>query len=209
VVGPVLAALFVLWVMVRAVAVWWPKRSATPDPALNIDHALARAATLVIALLLAHSLTDYPLRTGALMVVFAFSAALLVVPPPEPGGALAEDAGRGRASRSADVASRTRSRATAEAVASLAPAVAAEPPKPRQRTRRMPPAVPGPVTNPVLEEANWPDAWRTPPKGGPARSWPTASGMPAPSATAGSAEPALPDPAPNPPPPNPRVKGGV
>jgi hypothetical protein len=192
VVGPVLAVLFVLWVLVRAVAVWWPRSSAAPDSVLNIDHALARAATLVIALLLAHSLTDYPLRTGALMVVFAFSAALLVAPPPEPVSAPTQDAGRGRASRSTAVSTQTRSRPAAEASAATNnPVAPAETPKPRERTRRMPPVVPGPVTNPVLEEANWPDVWRTPPKAGQARSWPTAA-TPAP--VAPSAAPAAPQP---------------
>ena len=45
-----------------------------------IDLLLARAATITIALLLAHSFVDYPLRTNALMGLFAFCCALLVAP---------------------------------------------------------------------------------------------------------------------------------
>ena len=37
--------------------------------------------TIIIALLIGHSVVDYPLRTGALMAVFAFAAALTVPPP--------------------------------------------------------------------------------------------------------------------------------
>ena len=35
----------------------------------------------MIALLIGHSVVDYPLRTNALMAVFAFAAALTVPPP--------------------------------------------------------------------------------------------------------------------------------
>ena len=158
--GPALIALFVLWLLVRAVAVWRPaplegeKPRETPSRRSGhlIDHSLARAATLVIALLIAHSATDYPLRTGALMVVFAFATALLV-PPPLLG--LASDP---------PAAAAALTTATAEAV------------KPhRARTRRMPPAPPVPLVNPVLSQASWPDAWRQPNEVLPhARSWPTA-----------------------------------
>ena len=45
-----------------------------------IDLLLARAATISIALLLLHSFVDYPLRTNALMGVFALCCALLIPP---------------------------------------------------------------------------------------------------------------------------------
>jgi hypothetical protein len=35
---------------------------------------------LIIALLAAHSLVDYPLRTGAMMAIMAFACALLIAP---------------------------------------------------------------------------------------------------------------------------------
>src|SRR5690606_465747 len=42
---------------------------------------LARAATIALGLLVAHSVVDYPLRTGAMAAVFAFACGLLVTPP--------------------------------------------------------------------------------------------------------------------------------
>jgi hypothetical protein len=73
----VLAGLFLLWfwrVTVRA----WGARDIAADAA-----TVARAASIVILLLLLHSLVDYPLRTTALMVVFSFCAALMIVPRDE------------------------------------------------------------------------------------------------------------------------------
>lgn len=78
VVGPILLGGFGFWLIRRSVEVWRRSRSG----GLGIDQSLTRAATLIIALLLAHSLVDYPLRTGAMMVVFAVACALLIDPPP-------------------------------------------------------------------------------------------------------------------------------
>lgn len=74
--GMVLAAAFVTWVGSRLVRIW---RQA-PAGGHEIDHSLARAAVVAVGLLLAHSLVDYPLRTGAIMAIFAFSCALLIEP---------------------------------------------------------------------------------------------------------------------------------
>jgi O-antigen ligase len=41
----------------------------------------ARAASLILAMLIAHSLVDYPLRTAALSAIFAFCAGILAVRP--------------------------------------------------------------------------------------------------------------------------------
>ena len=76
-VGLVLMTIFVLWLMVETVRVWW-SRGAYGE---QVDRALARAATLIIALLIAHSFVDYPLRTNAMMAIAAFCCALLVRPP--------------------------------------------------------------------------------------------------------------------------------
>jgi hypothetical protein len=46
----------------------------------GIDLSLARAATLVAGLIIAHSFVDYPLRTGAIMGLLAFACGLLVEP---------------------------------------------------------------------------------------------------------------------------------
>ena len=67
---------FLIWFGLRSANVW--RRS--PTDVRTIDVLLMRAATIVIPLIIAHSFFDYPLRTGAMMAVFAFSCALLVEP---------------------------------------------------------------------------------------------------------------------------------
>jgi hypothetical protein len=76
VVGLGLAIVFVAWLATRSVKVWFGR-----DLTLSgIDLSLARAATLVVGLIIAHSLVDYPLRTGAIMGLLAFACGLLVEP---------------------------------------------------------------------------------------------------------------------------------
>ncbi|HWV83441.1 MAG TPA: O-antigen ligase family protein [Hyphomicrobiaceae bacterium] len=64
------------WIAAACVRVW---RSGLPGAGQR-DSLLACAATLVLFLLLMHSMVDYPLRTTALMAVFAFAAALVHAP---------------------------------------------------------------------------------------------------------------------------------
>lgn len=73
VVGPILVVLFLAWFLVRTVAVW---RSSDERGA-----TLARGASVVVVLILAHSTLDYPLRTPAMATVFAFACALLAPSP--------------------------------------------------------------------------------------------------------------------------------
>src|SRR5262249_5223380 len=47
----------------------------------QLDWSLIHAATIVPALLLIHSLVDFPLRTGANLAIMAFACALLIEPP--------------------------------------------------------------------------------------------------------------------------------
>jgi O-antigen ligase len=75
--GVALAALFLWWFSSRAIAIWRPG----PGERRDDDLTLQRAATVVIVLLLAHSLVDYPLRTTAMASVFALACALLITPP--------------------------------------------------------------------------------------------------------------------------------
>lgn len=85
--GGVLAILIQLafagWLAVRTLELWrrpWPL-------AAPVDHALARAAAFACAVVILHSVVDYPLRTTALASVFALACALLVAPgiwPPRP-----------------------------------------------------------------------------------------------------------------------------
>ena len=91
VLGLVLMGLFAVWLVRRSVAIW---RSTPPDGASDLDWSLARAATIVIGLIIAHSFVDYPLRTGAMMAIMAFACALLIEPP------VGAEAGTGRGSRS-------------------------------------------------------------------------------------------------------------
>jgi O-antigen ligase len=73
--GLALIVVFLGWMARRTFAVWFGEDlNRIPD----IDRGLMRAASIVIALLLAHSLVDYPLRTSAMMAVAAFAAALLI-----------------------------------------------------------------------------------------------------------------------------------
>jgi O-antigen ligase len=77
--GLILLILFILWFAFRSRTLW---RSAPPAGVEEVDWSLARAASIVIVLIMAHSLLDYPLRTGAIMAIFALASALLVPPPP-------------------------------------------------------------------------------------------------------------------------------
>jgi O-antigen ligase len=84
--GLVLVALFLAWLLARSVQLW--RRSA---PGAGIDLALARSASIVILLIVAHSVVDYPLRTGTMMAIMAFACGLLVAPLPGGAGASTSD----------------------------------------------------------------------------------------------------------------------
>ena len=99
--GGVLAAsamlLFLWWFTARGAAVW----SQAAREQTNMHAMLQRGATIVIALLLAHSLVDYPLRTTAIATLFALSCALLI-PPSEsrmPRLSPPQDPGKNRRAR--------------------------------------------------------------------------------------------------------------
>jgi O-antigen ligase len=71
----VLAVGFLAWFAASSFRLW----SSNGEPqAPVLDLALARAALMVIALLLLHSAVDYPLRTEAVMVLFAIACAYLI-----------------------------------------------------------------------------------------------------------------------------------
>jgi O-antigen ligase len=69
VVGAALIAAFLAWFAVRAVQVWRRGTSEGGD--------LAGACVVLVLLMLGHSLVDYPLRTEALAVLFAFACGVL------------------------------------------------------------------------------------------------------------------------------------
>lgn len=74
--GPILLCLFAIWLGLKSVALW----RRPPAGMGAFDCSLGRAATVVIWLLLAHSFVDYPLRTEAIMAVFAVCCAFLIEP---------------------------------------------------------------------------------------------------------------------------------
>lgn len=68
-VGGILILAFLIWWLTRSVAAW---RS-------NFEGSgLARAGSVMIFIVLLHSIVDYPLRTSAVGALFAFACALLV-----------------------------------------------------------------------------------------------------------------------------------
>lgn len=80
--GLIVLALFLYWWARRTIAIW---RSDERDP-------YALAATVVTALILAHSFVDYPLRTAAISALFALCCALMAEPRPA-GRVLREESG--------------------------------------------------------------------------------------------------------------------
>jgi len=65
---------FAVWYLLSTIRVW---RRARTEIA-SLDTGLARAASLAILLLLLHSTVDYPLRTTALLCLFALCCGLLL-----------------------------------------------------------------------------------------------------------------------------------
>jgi O-antigen ligase len=94
--GPLILCLFLYWLVRKAAQAWGP---SNPGP-LAIDKSLIRAAIVIIALLLCHSLVDYPLRTGAMLAMLAYACGLLIDPAVAPVAAKpvapAGDAGEAR-----------------------------------------------------------------------------------------------------------------
>ena len=70
----VLAVGFLAWLAASTFRLW---SSGQPEAPV-LDLALAQAASIVIVLLLLHSVVDYPLRTAALSVLFAMACAYLI-----------------------------------------------------------------------------------------------------------------------------------
>ncbi|MGD9669395.1 MAG: O-antigen ligase family protein [Hyphomicrobiaceae bacterium] len=149
VVSFLLMGLFALWFFARSFDVWRRQHSAHA-----LDLSLARAASLVIVLLIAHSLVDYPLRTGAMMAVFAFSCALLVRAPER--GDEHETSSRSRHAagrRPPPIPTGREARVSVDAAhANLGP---------ETETRQQ---VPAKAHERWGEDVAWPEAWRNPPK---------------------------------------------
>jgi O-antigen ligase len=74
--GIILIAAFAFWFATRSLQIW----RSVPVGVRDVDWSLVRAATIIVGLVLAHSLVDYPLRTYAMMGVVAFACGLMVEP---------------------------------------------------------------------------------------------------------------------------------
>jgi O-antigen ligase len=84
--GLLLVLLFILWWLRRSIALW---RNPEADP-------FAKAATIAIGAILAHSIVDYPMRTAAIGAVFAACCALIAEPRPRRSAVAEPDAPRAR-----------------------------------------------------------------------------------------------------------------
>jgi O-antigen ligase len=77
VLGLIMIGIFTIWLARRSVEIWRKKATERGD---GLDLSLTRAATIALGLLMVHSVFDYPLRTGAMMAIFAVSCALMIEP---------------------------------------------------------------------------------------------------------------------------------
>jgi O-antigen ligase len=150
VIGIALLGLFLIWFGFRSVNAWW----RFPSQVSALDCSLVRAATIVIALLLVHSLVDYPLRTGAMMAIFAFSCAMLMEPlgNDEPTTSVGGEASREGASRKV-----LKPPTKASAIPVALPAL-------RPRTSREADNLPVPLRQSGErwgEDVDWPQEWST------------------------------------------------
>jgi hypothetical protein len=109
-----------------------------------IDLLLARAATIAVPLIIAHCAVDYPLRTGAIMAVFAFSCALLIEPLTPAWDEMTAESAKAREQTMASIsrAGPARVPATADGADT---ASAKTSPQPKGRWG---------------EDVEWPDQWR-------------------------------------------------
>lgn len=152
--GLVLMILFLIWYGRRTVEIWrWP-----PPPGVReLDWSIVRAASVAIALVMIHSIFDYPLRTGAFLGLMAFVCALLVEP--------------GLREAPASPAPQARPDRTAPRLKAALPAKPAVP--------QLPAVTSGPGPKPGGErwgeDISWPKEWTTPSDGGNEPKPPTGS----------------------------------
>ncbi len=71
-VGAALFAIFLVWLVARVARIWTAR-----------NDSMAAASTVVVLGLMVHSLVEYPLRTEALAVLFAFACSTMTVWRPE------------------------------------------------------------------------------------------------------------------------------
>lgn len=149
----VLMGIFAVWLVRRFRETWRQQDTGAP-----IDTMLARAASIIILILLAHSFADYPLRTATLGCLFAAACASQIPPRPRHG--------THHHSERDDAVSHQETRLPAQTAASPQPA-----------TQSAVPSLPEPVgvarrsensstsSTFSLDRGRWPDAWQ--PAGAP------------------------------------------
>jgi hypothetical protein len=146
--GPILIGAFAIWFVLTSTEVW--RRSYVEG--LAIDRSLTRASSLIIALLAAHSLVDYPLRTGAMMAVLAFACALLIAPPTGSPGEERDAAGI------EEEAPQRRRRHRDQATERPTPSAPGAPPLNNEPEASPPPSRSKPAA--PQEPMEWPKEWR-------------------------------------------------
>lgn len=139
IVGIVLIAAFLIWFVLRSRRIW----ARNPDDVRAIDALLASAPTIVIPLILIHSAVDYPLRTDAIMAVFAFCCAMMVEPLKPPQDDIAAPTAMTRAG-----------------IGEPMPRLAARLPAAAGGTARPPGQPPTSVGGRWGEGIEWPEEWR-------------------------------------------------
>lgn len=145
--GLALMGAFAAWFIAKSIRIWRHGAGGAGE----FDRSLIRAATMVVALLIAHSFLDYPLRTAAMMGIFAFACGLMIKP-------LAADR---RTHRQAQFPARAGREAPAPADISDTPSPPSLPVDPEPVAARQPPR--GAAR--WGEDVEWPAAWRKPPAG--------------------------------------------
>jgi O-antigen ligase len=157
--GIALMGAFAAWFVSRAIKIWRYAAVGVNE----FDRALARAATIAVALIVTHSFLDYPLRTAAMTAILAFACGLMVETL---GG---DDRAKERRARASfDTTARATSPSVmAVSTAAAPPAIAADhDPAPSYQPPRRRPARWG-------NDVEWPEAWRkggTEPDTGPKKS---------------------------------------
>jgi O-antigen ligase len=150
VIGIALMGAFAAWFISKSTRIWRQDAGGAGE----FDRSLVRAATMVVALLIAHSFLDYPLRTAAMMGIFTFACGLMIEPL-----AAADRA----AQRHAHVPARAGRAAPAPAPADISdtPSPPSVPSDPEPAVTRQPPR--GAAR--WGEDVDWPAAWRKPSAG--------------------------------------------
>jgi len=149
---------FAIWFILRCLQIW----GRGPFGMRDIDQSLARAATIIVALLIAHSVVDYPLRTAAMMAIMAFACGLIIKPL---RGAESTERTK-QQSLSEDAAGRAPSREAFAMHALPAQWGGASPPlKPSPRPKdtvaeEAAPAEPQPKGERWGKDVEWPEKWR-------------------------------------------------